>query len=127
MSDVKFSISDVQGLIPKSDLELLCTKKLLVEITVIRPNDNASESGLSPKFAVGMHFSPTDEMNEKDESYDYPAYPDRLFSLDELVDMMKAFGIDPDSKVWQVMQDPNAERGKPHIINDLSQVRPVEK
>lgn len=126
MSDKKFCINDVREIIAESDLELLGTKKLSVEISVLRPSDNKTASGLSPKFAVGMHFSARDEVNEMDESYDYPAYPDRLFTLDEITHMMKSFGIAPDERMWQITQDPNDERDGTHIVSDLSQVLRVE-
>lgn len=127
MSDTKLSISDLQEVISKSDLELLCTKQMLIEISVIRPSDNASASGLLPKFAVGMHLSPTDEMKEEDEAYSYPAYTEGLFSLDELINMMKAFGIEPTAKVWQVTQNHDAPIVEHQSISDLSQVCLIEE
>jgi hypothetical protein len=123
MSEVKSSINDVKGTIAKSDVELLCTKRLLVEISVIRPCDNATANGLSPKFAVGMYFSPTDKLT--DSSYNYDSSINHLFTLEELIGLMQTFGIDLDEKVWQVTEDPNSERGEMRVISNLSEVREI--
>lgn len=121
MSETRFSVDDVREVLEKSDLELVCTKRLMVKISIIRPSDNATESGLSRKFAVGLYCSPGEEM-----SHDYDFSLNRLLSLEELTELVRALGIELDAKVWQVTEDPNAEQGQPQVLSDLEGVRIVE-